>query len=83
MTHTQVLDALLEQAHALQDEEHQVSYAHSWTNGVYAQVMAVGQDVHVWTIGTMYPDEYPLVTNDDAEAADQFELLVQVQEEVF
>jgi hypothetical protein len=83
MVHIHILVALLEQAHALQDDEHQVSYAHQWTDGVYAQVMAIGQEVHVWTIGTMLPDELPLVTNDDDTAAAQFEMLVNVQDEVF
>jgi len=80
MQHTHLLDELLEQARAHQDEERNVSYAHQWYSGVYVQIIAIGLQMAIFTIGAMMPDELPLVTDDYQQAAEFFEEQMQSAE---
>ena len=82
MIHTHALDELMDEALEHQDEEHEISYAHQWYGGVYAQIMLIGATIAIYTIGAMMPGERPLVTDSFEEATARFDELMQ-QSEVF
>lgn len=82
MLHTHLLDELMDEALAHQDADHEIAYAHQWYGGVYVQIMLIGAVIAIYTIGTMMPEELPLVTDDFDIAAAKFDELMQ-QSEVF
>ena len=79
-----ILEQLVEQARAFQDDEHHVAYAHDWADGVlYVQVMLIGEAVSVFTLGEMLPGVLPVVTNDLDHAKREYARLALKFEEAF